>query len=60
MRAVSIIVVDLAKQALQLHGATAEGEVVFCKKLSRKTFLAGRVPVDGVGAQPKIKLSDYS
>lgn len=39
MKEVSIIGVDLAKQVFQLHGATAEGEVVFCKKLSRKQFL---------------------
>jgi hypothetical protein len=36
----SIIGADLAKQVFQLHGATAEGEVVFRKKLSRKQFLA--------------------
>ncbi len=29
MKAVSIIGVDLAKQVFQLHGATADGEVVF-------------------------------
>ncbi len=29
MKEVSIIGVDLAKQVFQLHGATAEGEVVF-------------------------------
>lgn len=40
MKEVSIIGVDLAKQVFQLHGATAEGEVVFRKKLSRKQFLA--------------------
>jgi hypothetical protein len=40
MREVSIIGVDLAKQVFQLHGATAEGEVVFRKKLLRKQFLA--------------------
>ncbi|TKA97373.1 hypothetical protein FAZ78_06350 [Cereibacter changlensis] len=39
MKEVSIIGVDLAKQVLQLHGATSEGEVVFRKKLSRKQFL---------------------
>ena len=38
MKEVSIIGVDLAKQVFQLHGATAEGEVVFRKKLSRKQF----------------------
>ena len=40
MNEVSIIGVDLAKQVFQLHGATAEGEVVFRKKLSRKQFVA--------------------
>ena len=39
MKEVSIISVDLAKQVFQLHGATAEGEVVFRKRLSRKQFL---------------------
>lgn len=38
MKVVSIIGVDLAKQVFQLHGATAEGDVVFRKKLSRKQF----------------------
>lgn len=40
MKEVSIIGVDLAKQVFQLHGATAEGEAVFRKKLSRKQFAA--------------------
>ncbi len=40
MKEVSIIGVDLAKQVFQFHGASAEGEVVFRKKLSRKQFLA--------------------
>lgn len=40
MKKVSIIGVDLAKQVFQLHGATAEGEVVFRKKLSRTQFVA--------------------
>jgi hypothetical protein len=39
MKEVSTIGVDLAKQVFQLHGATAGGEVVFRKKLSRKQFL---------------------
>jgi hypothetical protein len=39
MKEVSIIGVDLAKQVFQLHGATADGEVVFRKKLSRKQFV---------------------
>ena len=38
MKEVSIIGVDLAKQVFQLHGATAEGEIVFRKKLSCKRF----------------------
>lgn len=37
---VSIISVDLAKQVFQFHAATARGEVVFHKKLSRKQLLA--------------------
>jgi transposase len=40
MKEVSIIAVDLAKQAFQVHGASAEGSVVFRKKLSRWQFLA--------------------
>ncbi|RWR04853.1 transposase [Sinirhodobacter populi] len=40
MREVSIIGVDLAKQGFQLHRTTAQGEIVFRKKLSRKQFLA--------------------
>lgn len=35
MKEVSIIGIDLAKHVFQLHGATAEGEVMFRKKLSR-------------------------
>lgn len=31
---------ELARQVFQLHGATADDEVVFRKKLSRKQFLA--------------------
>jgi transposase len=40
MKEVSIIGVDLTNQVFQLHRATAEGDVVFHKKLSRKLFLA--------------------
>ncbi|QDA35707.1 IS110 family transposase (plasmid) [Paracoccus liaowanqingii] len=40
MKEVSIIDVDLDKQVFQVHGATAEGAVVFRKKLLRKRFLA--------------------
>lgn len=39
MEEVSIMGVDLAKEFFQLHGATAGGEIVFRKKLSRKQFL---------------------
>ncbi|MER8961737.1 IS110 family transposase [Mesorhizobium sp. M0701] len=38
MKEVSIIAVELAKQAFQVHGAAAEGSVVFRKKLSRSQF----------------------
>ena len=38
MGEVSIIGVDLAKNVFQLHGAAAEGSVVFRKKLSRPQF----------------------
>ena len=40
MREVTIIGVDLAKRSFQLHGAAADGSVVFRKKLSRSQFLA--------------------
>lgn len=32
MKEVSIIGLDLAKQVFQLHGATAQGDVAFCKR----------------------------
>ena len=35
MEEVSIIGVDLAKNAFQLHGAAADGSILFHKKLSR-------------------------
>lgn len=35
MEDVSIIGVDLAKNVFQVHGAVADGSVVFRKKLSR-------------------------
>ena len=38
MEEVSIIGVDLAKNVFQLHGAGADGAVVFRKKLSRQQF----------------------
>ena len=36
MEEVTIIGVDLAKNVFQLHGAAADGVVVFRKKLSRR------------------------
>jgi transposase len=38
MKKVTIIGVDLAKNVFQLHGAAADGTVVFRKKLSRSQF----------------------
>jgi transposase len=38
MKEVSIIGVDLAKNVFQLHGAAADGTVLFRKKLSRPQF----------------------
>ena len=35
MENVSIVGIDLAKRSFQLHGAAADGTVVFRKKLSR-------------------------
>ena len=40
MDQVTTIGVDLAKRVFQVHGATANGSVVFRKKLSRGQFLA--------------------
>ena len=45
MRKVSIVGVDLAKRVFQVHGAAADGAVIFRKKLSRAQllpFLAGQ------------------
>ena len=39
MPEVAIIGVDLAKRVFQLHGAAADGSVVFRKKLTRERFL---------------------
>lgn len=39
MKEVTIIGIDLAKSAFQLHGASASGEPVFRKKLSRAQVL---------------------
>ncbi|TCM73518.1 transposase [Rhodovulum steppense] len=38
MNEVSIVGVDLAKQVFQVHGAAADGRVLFRKKLSRPQF----------------------
>lgn len=38
MEEVSIIGVDMAKNVFQVHGATADGSVMFRKKLSRPQF----------------------
>jgi transposase len=38
MTEISIIGVGLAKKVFQLHGGTADGTVVFRKKLSRPQF----------------------
>ena len=39
MKEVSIIGLDLAKNSFQLHGACADGAVVFRKKLRRSKLL---------------------
>ena len=39
MAEVTIIGVDLAKNVFELHGAAADGSVVFRKKLSRPQFI---------------------
>lgn len=38
MKEVTIIGVVLAKNVLQVHGAAADGSVLFCMKLSRSQF----------------------
>jgi hypothetical protein len=38
MKEVSIIVIDLAKNVFQLHGAAADRTVLFRKKLTRPQF----------------------
>ena len=40
MDQVTAIGIDISKRSFQLHGATAEGEPVFRKMLSRGKFLA--------------------
>lgn len=46
MENVSIVGIDLAKRSFQLHGAAADGSVVFRKKLSRPQLTAflGELP----------------
>jgi transposase len=46
MNEVTIVGVDLAKRVFQVHGAGADGAVVFRKKLTRAQFLAflGKLP----------------
>jgi hypothetical protein len=46
MNEVTIVGVDLAKRVFQVHGAAADGAVVFRKKLTRTQFLAflGKLP----------------
>lgn len=43
MGKVTIIGVDLANNVFQVHGAAANGSVLFRKKLSRSQFVASRV-----------------
>ena len=38
MEEVTIIGIDLAKNVFQVHGAAADGSIVFRKKLSRPQF----------------------
>ena len=40
MKEVTIVGVDLAKRVFQVHGAAADGSVIFRKKLGRSQFLA--------------------
>ncbi|MFO1098450.1 MAG: hypothetical protein U1E81_09290 [Xanthobacteraceae bacterium] len=44
MTDVSIVGVDLAKQAFQLHAAARDGSVIFRRKLSRSKFVECRFP----------------
>jgi transposase len=47
MKEVSIIGVDLAKNVVQLHGAAADGTVLFRKKLSRPQCLVAMAACGG-------------
>lgn len=47
MEEVTIIGIDLAKNVFQLHGAAADGSVIFRKKLTRpqvQRFMAAQPP----------------
>ena len=41
MEEVTIIGIDLAKRSFQLHGAAADGSVVYRRKLSRRMYKYG-------------------
>lgn len=43
MGEVSFVGVDVAKNVFQVHGAAADGSVLFRKKLSRPQFALNRV-----------------
>ena len=45
MKEVTIIGVDLAKNVFQVHGAAADGSVVFRKKLTRVPLCQGSCPL---------------
>ncbi len=48
MNQVTIVGIDLAKRVFQLHGAAADGSVVFRKKVSRAQFLAFLTTIPGL------------
>ena len=47
MDQVTIIGIDISKRSFQLHGATAEGKLVFRKMLSRGKFLVSVIKTNG-------------
>lgn len=53
MKEVTIIGVDLAKQVFQLHGATAEGEVVFARSSRASSFSRSRIRDSGASLRWK-------
>lgn len=55
MEQVRIVGVDLAKRVFQVHGAAADGAVVFRKKLTRAQFLAFLGKLPAVTAHPPLK-----